>query len=39
MVEPIVTVWLTIIVLSALLAGFCAGRLFEAGRRARDAEG
>lgn len=39
MVETVVTVWLTIIVLSALLAGFCAGRLFEKKRRMRDAEG
>lgn len=33
MVETIVMIWLTIIVLSAMLVGFCAGRLFEAGRR------
>lgn len=39
MVETLVTIWLTIIIASALLVGFAAGRLFENGRRAHDAEG
>lgn len=39
MVETIITVWLTIIVLLAGTVGWCAGRLFETGRRAQDAEG
>lgn len=37
--DVLITIWLAIIVASSATVGFAAGRLFEARRRAHDAEG